>query len=172
MTRIGMGIALLLGLLLYGCGRSNYELLETTTVTPGDGPTFSLRLAGEDAGDFISARMQIQSVQVTGGGALLANAVKTPEMDLAETGHAHLLATFQVPAGVDDVDFVVAFAGGTLTTSKGSVGIDARCQTLRLTGKVSRIAERRHAVIHLDVARSFVPGEVGLMLVPHFRLLY
>jgi len=171
MTRIGMGIALLLGLLVYGCGRSNYDLTQTTTVT-GEGPTFSLRLAGDDAGDFLSAKLQIESVQVTGGGAVLANAVQTPEIDLADIGRAHLLATFQAPAGVDDVEFLVGFAGGTLTTSKGSFTVEARCQTLRLTGKVSRIAERKHAVIHLDVARSFVAGGAGLTLVPHFRLVY
>jgi len=37
---------------------------------------------------------------------------------------------------------------------------------------VSKIAERKHAVIHLDVARSFVPSSTGLMLVPHFQLVY
>jgi len=172
MTRLGMGIALLLGFLVYGCGRSNYDLAQTTTVTSGDGPTFSLRLAGDDAGDFLSAKLRIESVQVTGGGAVLANAVQTPEVDLADIGRAHLLATFQAPAGVQDVEFLVGFAGGSLTTSKGSFTVDARCQTLRLTGKVSRITERKHAVIHLDVARSFVPGGAGLTLVPHFQLVY
>jgi hypothetical protein len=172
MTRIGMGIALLLGLLVYGCGRSNYDLIETTKVAPGDGPTFSLRLAGEDAGDFLSARMRIGSVQVTGGGVLLANEVQTADVELADIGRAHLLATFQVPAGVEDVEFLVGFSSGTLSTSKGSFNVDARCQTLRLAGKVSRIAERRHAVIHLDLARSFVSAGAGLTLVPHFQLFY
>ena len=51
MTRIGMGIVVLLGLLAYGCGRSNYDLTAAATVPSGDGPTFSLRLAGEDPGD-------------------------------------------------------------------------------------------------------------------------
>ena len=172
MTRIGMGIALLLGLLVYGCGRSNADLTAMTTVTSGDGPRFSLRLAGEDAGDFLSARMQIESVQVTGGGAVLANAVQTPEVDLADVGRAHLLATFQAPAGVEDVDFLVVFSGGTLSTSKGSFSVDGRCQTLRLAGKVSRIGEHRHAVIHLDLARSFLQGGAGVMLIPHFQLVY
>src|SRR5438067_12914060 len=103
MTRIGMGIALLLGLLVYGCGRSNYDLTQTTTETSGEGPTLSLRIAGDDAGDFVSAKLHIKSVQVTGGGAVLANAVQTPEIDLADVGRAHLLATFQPPTGVDDV---------------------------------------------------------------------
>ena len=172
MTRIGMLLALLLGLLAYGCGRSNYQSMETTTVVSGDGATFSLRLAGDDAGDFTSAKMQIASVEVTGGGALLANAVQTPEVDLAEAGRAHLLATFNVPAGVEDVEFTVGFARGSLTSAKGIFEVDGRCEALRLAGKVTHIAERKHAVIHLDVARSFVPVGAGLTLVPHFQLAY
>jgi hypothetical protein len=172
MTRIGFGVALLLGLLAYGCGRSNYDSIDPTTVVSGDGAEFTLRLAGDDVGDFTSAKMQIQSVQVTGGGALLANAVQTPEVELADVGRAHLLATFKVPAGLDEVEFSVGFARGTLTSAKGMFDVDGRCETLRLAGKVTRIAERKHAVIHLDVARSFVPGNGGLTLVPHFRLVY
>jgi len=57
-------------------------------------------------------------------------------------------------------------------TETASFSVDSRCQTLRLAGKVSKIAERKHAVIHLDVARSFVPSSTGLMLVPHFQLVY
>jgi len=37
---------------------------------------------------------------------------------------------------------------------------------------VTRIAERRHAVIQLDLARSLVPSGAGLTLVPHFELVY
>jgi len=72
------------------------------------------------------------------GGTALVNAPHTPEVDLAEMGQAYLLASFQPPAGVEDVEF----------------------------------AERKHAVIQLDVARSFVPSGAGLMLVPHFQLVY
>jgi hypothetical protein len=172
MTRIGLGIALLLGFLAYGCGRSNYGSPEPITVVSGDGAAFSLRILGEDVGDFTAAKMQIQSVQVTGGGALLANAVLTPEVDLADAGRAHLLATFQPPDGIDDVEFTIAFARGTLTSPKGTFEVDGRCEALRLTGSVSKIAQRKHAVIHLDVARSFVPGNAGLTLVPHFQLVY
>jgi hypothetical protein len=177
MTRTGLGIALILGLLAYGCGHSNNELVDSTaTSTPvpqaGSGPTYSLRLLGVDPGNFVSATMRIKAVQVTGGGALLANAVKTPDVDLTRTDNAYPLATFQVPDGVEDVEFLVSFESGALATAKDKFEVDTRCQTLRLAGKVSRIAERKHAVIHLDVARSFVPSTVGLMLVPHFQLVY
>jgi hypothetical protein len=177
MTRTGIAITLILGLLAYGCGRSNYELVDSTsTSTPvpqaGTGPSYSLRLLGVDLGDFVAATMRIKGVQVTGAGALLANAVKSPEVDLARSDNAFLLATFQVPDGVEDVEFLVIFESGSLATAKDRFDVDTRCQTLRIAGKVSRIAERKHAVIHLDVARSFVPSTVGLMLVPHFQLVY
>ena len=177
MTRTAMAVAFVLGLLAYGCGQSNHELVDSTsTSTPvpqsGMGPSYSLRLLGVDLGDFTAATMRVQSVQVTGGGAVLANTVKSPEVDLARTDNAALLVTFQVPDGVEDVEFLVTFESGALATNKGSFDVNTRCQTLRLGGKVSRIAERKHAVIHLDVARSFVPSEVGLTLVPHFQLVY
>ena len=65
-----------------------------------------------------------------------------------------------------------SFESGTVATETASFSVDSRCQTLHLAGKVSKIAERKHAVIHLDVARSFVPSGAGLMLVPHFQLVY
>ena len=172
MTRISIGLAILLGLLAYGCGHSNHDAVGASNTTPEGGVPFSLRLAGVDAGDFVSARMRIESVQVSGGGAVLANAVLTPELDLAPAGQAHLLASFKVPAGIEEVDFAVAFAGGTVSTAKSKLDVDAQCHTLRLAGKVSRIAERKHAVIQLDLARSFVPSGAGLTLVPHFELVY
>jgi len=103
---------------------------------------------------------------------VLANAPHTPEVDLAEMGQAYLLASFQPPAGVEDVEFAVSFESGTVATETASFSVDSRCQTLHLAGKVSKIAERKHAVIQLDVARSFVPSGAGLMLVPHLQLVY
>jgi len=104
---------------------------------------FKLRLAGVDKGNFVSARMRIQSVQVTSGGVVLANAPHTPEVDLAEMGQAYLLASFQPPAGVEDVEFAVSFESGTVATETASFSVDSRCQTLHLAGKVSKIAERK-----------------------------
>jgi hypothetical protein len=175
MTRTAIGIAFVLGLLAYGCGRSGQELVDSTSTSapvPGTGPAYSLRLLGVDLGDFVAAKVRVSSVQVTGGGAVLTRTVKTPEVDLANTANAFLLATFQAPEGVDDVEFTVDFESAALATSKESFDVNTRCQTLRMTGKVSRIAERKHAVIHLDVARSFVPSTAGIALVPHFQLVY
>jgi hypothetical protein len=172
MTRTSIVLAILVGVLSYGCGNTNHEAIAASTPPPAGGPSFSLRLAGVDAGDFVSARMRIESVQVSGGGAVLANAVLTPEVDLAQAGQAYLLTSFAVPAGLEDVEFAIAFSAGTVSTARSTLSVDTECHTLRLSGKVSRIAERKHAVIQLDVARSLIPFGSGLMLLPHFQLVY
>src|ERR1700704_6438542 len=162
MKRATISAALVLVLFMAGCGR------HAATIDGGGTPVqdsgtgrFSLRLTGGDKGNFVSARMRIQSLQVTSGGTVLANAPHTREVDLAEMGQAYLLASFQPPAGAEDVEFAVSFESGTVATETASFSVDSRCQTLHLAGKVSKIAERKHAVIHLDVARSLVPSGAG-----------
>jgi hypothetical protein len=173
MKRATIRAALVLAFSVAGCGRYAATIDGGGTPVQDSGTgAFKLRLAGVDKGSFVSARMRIQSVQVTSGGAVLANAPHTPEVDLAEMGQAYLLASFQPPAGVEEVEFAVSFESGTVATETASFSVDSRCQTLHLAGKVSKIAERKHAVIHLDLARSFVPSGAGLMLVPHFQLVY
>jgi hypothetical protein len=176
MKRTTTIVAIVLVFFAAGCGRHSANVDGSANSTPAaessSGTSFSLRLAGVDKGDFVSALMRIKAVQVTSGPALLASTLKTPEVDLAEMGQAYLMTSFDVPANTEDVDFLVSFEGGTVSTEKESFTVDSRCQTLRIAGKVSRIAERKHAVIHLDLARSFVASAAGVMLVPHFQLVY
>jgi len=167
-------IPTVLAFLFAGCGKHSANVDGPANVDPGSDatPSFNLRLTGVDPGDFISARMRIQAVRVEGGGALLADTVKTPEVELTEVGNSFLLASFRPPAGVEDVDFTVSFEGGMVATRTASFDVNTRCQTLRISGKVSRISERKHAVIHLDLARSFVPSGTAMMMVPHYQLVY
>jgi hypothetical protein len=116
--------------------------------------------------------MSIKSVEVRSAAALLSNKVATATVDLGTQGHAYLLTSFQVPSGVDEVEFAVAFGAGTVDRAQQSFAIDDGCDLLRLSGKVSEIALRKHAVIQLDVARSFVPRGGTMTLVPHFQLVY
>jgi hypothetical protein len=168
-----------LAFLFAGCGRHSANIDGAGNVDTGNPdagadatPSFNLRLTGVDPGDYVSARMRIQAVRVEGGGAVLADTVKTPEVELTDLGNSFLLASFRPPAGVEDVDFTVSFEGGMVATRTASFDVNTRCQTLRLSGKVSRISERKHAVIHLDLARSFVPSGAAMMMVPHFQLVY
>ena len=176
MNRTTIIVAIVLVFFAAGCGRHSANVDGSANSTPAadnsSGTSFSLRLAGVDKGDFVSALMRIKAVQVTSGAAVLASTLKTPEVNLAEMGQAYLITSFQVPANTEDVEFLVSFEGGTVSTEKESFNVNSRCQTLRIAGKVSRIAERKHAVIHLDLARSFVGSASGMMLVPHFQLVY
>jgi hypothetical protein len=176
MKRTTIIVGIVLVFFAAGCGRHSANVDGSANSTPAadnsSGTSFSLRLAGVDKGDFVSALMRIKAVQVSSGATVLANALKTPEVNLAEMGQAYLITSFQVPANTEDVEFLVSFEGGTVSTEKESFNVDSRCQTLRIAGKVSRIAERKHAVIHLDLARSFVGSDSGMMLVPHFQLVY
>src|SRR6266436_2347693 len=100
MKRATMGAALVLVFFVAGCGRHAASIDGGGTPVQDSGTgAFKLRLAGVDKGNFVSARMRIQSVQVTSGGVVLANAPHTPEVDLAEMGQAYLLASCQPPAG-------------------------------------------------------------------------
>ena len=172
MKRATIRAALVLAFSVAGCGRYAASIDGGGTPVQDSGTgAFKLRLAGVDKGSFVSARMRIQSVQVTSGGVVLANAPHTPEVDLAEMGQSYLLASFQPPAGVEEVEFAVSFESGTVATETASFSVDSRCQTLRLAGKVSKIAERKHAVIHLDLSRSLVKvSESAAMLVPQFKV--
>jgi len=134
--------------------------------------TFELRLRGVDAGDLRSVRLRVHSVDIRAGTTVLATAVMTPEMDLAAGAESFLLSTFHAPAAGDEVEFTVALDSASVETANGRFEVDARCEVLKLTGKVSLIAQRNHAVVHLDLARSFVKVGTAMVLVPHLQLVF
>ena len=171
MTRPMLAAVLALALLAFGCGRTGGGGT-ANDVPPAPDSAFGLRIAGDDAGDFLSARMRIKSVRVTSGGTVLADDLRTPEMELTAPDSSYLLTRFQPAAGTEDVEFEVAFESGTVVTANGSQALEAACEVIRLPAKVSQIAQRKHAVIHLDLSRSLMPSTGGWALVPHFRLMY
>jgi hypothetical protein len=133
--------------------------------------TFELRLRGVDAGSLKSVRLLVKSVEIRAGATVLATKAMAPEMELAGA-EAFLLSTFQAPAGKDEVEFTVALDSASVETANEKLEVDARCQVLKLSGKVSLIAQRNHAVVHLDLARSFVKVGTAMALVPHLQLVY
>ena len=136
------------------------------------GPSFSLRILGTDVGEFRRASLDVAAVQVKGPQGLLASKVMTTQVDLSQANEAWLLSSFHVPEGVDEVEFVVSFSGGHVEIANRTMDLDAGCSTLHLRGRVNSIAQRRHAVIQVDVARSLIPGPPGFVLVPQYQLVY
>ena len=134
--------------------------------------TFELRLRGVDADDLKLVRLRVQSIEVRAGTTVLTTEVMTPEMDLAAGAEAFLLSTFQAPAAADEVEFTVALDSASVETANQRFEVDARCEVLKFTGKVSLIAQRNHAVVHLDLARSFVKVGTGMVFVPHLQLVF
>ena len=134
--------------------------------------TLELRLRGADASSLSSVRVRVKSVEIRAGATVLATQTTLPEMDLANVSNAFLLSTFQAPAGTDDVQFTIALDAASVETANEMFEVDAGCEVLKLSGKVSLIAQRNHAVVLLDLARSFVKVGTAMVLVPHLQLVY
>jgi hypothetical protein len=144
----------------------------TTTSTPPAPATFELRLLGVDAGSLNSVRLRVKSVEVRAGATVLASAGVSSDMELTTSTNAFLLATFQVPAGKDVVDFTVEFDSASLESASGNFEVAGACEALKLSAKVSLLAQRNHAVVQLDLARSFVKVGSEMMFVPHLQLVF
>ena len=134
--------------------------------------TFEFRLLGVDVGSFTSVRLRVKTVEIRSGATVLATRGPIPEMDLTNINNAFLLSTFQAPAGTDEVAFTVALDSASVETANGNFDVDAACEVLKLSGKVSLIAQRNHAVVVLDLARSFVKVGTAMVFVPHLQLVY
>lgn len=172
MNRIAWMVAAA-ALVSVACGRhtGQAQLSDTGLQQAGaKGP--QLRLLGVNPGPIASARMRIEAVQVRAGTKVLARGVSTPEVELAETKQAWLLTTFQVPAGVEEVQVSVAFRSGTFDAARQSGDVDVSCATIEVPVKVSLLAPRNHAVIQLDLARSLVAAGGQMKLVPQVQMQY
>ena len=120
-----------------------------------------LRLRGADAGSLTSVRLRVKSVEIRAGASVLASVGAMQEMDLAMVTNAFVLATFQAPAGIEELEFTIALDSASVETASGNFDVDASCRVLKLGGKVSLVAQRNHAVVLLDLA---LPGTRGLDL--------
>ena len=141
------------------------------------GPTASpamleLRLRGADAGSLTSVRLRVKSVEIRAGATVLASVGAMPEMDLAMVTNAFLLTTFQAPAGTEELEFTIALDSASVETANGNFEVDASCEVLELGGKVSLVAQRNHAVVLLDLARTFVKVGTAMVFVPQLQLVY
>jgi hypothetical protein len=155
-----------------GANGSNAGATGTAPGVESSNATFELRLRGVDAGDLRLVRLRVQSVEIRARTTVLATELMTSEMDLTQGEQAFLLSTFHAPAAGGEVEFTVALSSASVETANEKFEVDARCEVLKLTGKMSLIAKRNHAVVHLDLARSFVKVGTAMAFVPHLQLVF
>jgi len=131
-----------------------------------------IRLLGVNAGDLESFLFRVKAVEVRANGMVLANTLMTSQMDLTTATNAFLLTSFKAPAGVEEVEVIVALDSATAVLPANSLDIDMSCQMLRLKAKVKLVEQHHHAVIVLDLARSLGKVGAGMGFAPHLQLVY
>ncbi|PTL84667.1 hypothetical protein [Vitiosangium sp. GDMCC 1.1324] len=166
-------------LVLGGCGGES-RMRESPGPRPdfpadAQGQRFELRLKGVNNPGYASALVQVRRVSIsTVEGQPLPVRLKARfPMDLTQPEQAHLLGLFLVPEGVDRVRVEVEFDdfGGYEEASGGGV-IDTRVAPLRFEAPVAYLAERGHAVVHLDLGQSLRPLGDARLLLPSLDVRY
>jgi hypothetical protein len=139
------------------------------------GQRFELRLKGVNNPGYTSALVQVRRLSVTtvDGQTLPVRLKSRFPMDLTQTEQAHLLGLFVVPEGVDRVQVEVELDdfGGYEEASGGGV-IDTRVAPLRFEAPLAYLAERGHAVVHLDLGQSLRAQGEGRLLLPSLDVRY
>ncbi|HEX8820160.1 MAG TPA: hypothetical protein VF794_09565 [Archangium sp.] len=165
-------------LCLAGCGgEARTEATGPRPDFPEDlqGQRFELRLKGVNNPGYTSALVQVRRLTVTSvDGQPLASRLKTRQaLELTNPEHSHLLGRFVVPEGVERVNVEVELDdfGGYEGASGGGV-IDTRVAPLRFEAPVAYLAERGHAVVHLDLGQSLQTLGESRLLLPSLDVRY
>jgi hypothetical protein len=139
------------------------------------GERFELRLKGVNNPGYASALVQVRRISVTTaeGDSLPTRLKSRQSMDLTNPEQAYLIGRFVVPEGVDRVKVEVEFDdfGGYEDASSGGV-IDTRVAPLRFESPVEYLAERGHAVVHLDLGQSLHAQGESRLLLPSLDVRY
>src|SRR5690242_10030348 len=139
------------------------------------GQRFELRLKGVNHPGYTSALVQVRRISVTTveGEALPVRLKSRQAMELTQSEHSHLVGLFLVPESVDRVRVEVEFDdfGGYEEGSGGGV-IDTRVAPLRFEAPVTYLAERGHAVVHLDLEQSLQAQGESKLLLPSLDVRY
>jgi hypothetical protein len=139
------------------------------------GQRFELRLKGVNNPGYASALVQVRRVSVTtvDGQSLPVRLKSRFAMDLSQTEQAYLLGLFVVPEGVDRVKVEVEFDDfGGYEGASGDGVIDTRVAPLRFESPVAYLAQRGHAVVHLDLGQSLQTQGEGRLLLPSLDVRY
>lgn len=132
----------------------------------------SLRIRGVNLGDLTAALVDLAEIQVLVDGVEVPLKTEWPSMNLARAEHAYLAARFELPEEAQQVSVRLRLDewGGYEGATTG--WLDSRPVLLRLELSPERLRDRGHAVVHLDLARSFVGTGEERLLLPTFQLRY
>lgn len=120
------------------------------------GGTYELRLLGTDAAGWSRARLPVKEVVVTGGGYRLPVEFVPTTVDLAYTQHAWRVARVFVPDGVDALQVTLVFdEGGTFARGGEQGALATRVAPVHFAASRAELQRHGHAVVHVDVERSF-----------------
>lgn len=174
-TRLVVAGALLA---LAACGRT--ERLTDTEEAQADavarGALFSaeLRLLGENVSDMEAIFLAASELEVSANGKRVYVSYGHPLYDLAETSNAWLVGRFDVPKDCTELkiklrfDDFGAFAGALEVGEIAALGIPVEFEA-----PVAALAERKHAVLHLDVGDSLsIKGPGKRVLTPSYTVQY
>ncbi|WP_434345861.1 hypothetical protein ACN6A1_28660 [Myxococcus virescens] len=176
MKKIMLSTCVCAALALTACGGGSDRLDSVQGEPPApsgpvqteDGQRFELRLRGSAAEGYDKLELPIGAVRVTADGAPLKVELAKDSVDVAQADHAHLVAYFYVPEGVERVRVTLQLEGlGGYAQAEGSGFVDASVAPVTFEAPVHELALRGRAVVQLDVARSIMDMGSHRLLLPN-----
>ncbi len=170
--------ALMAMALLTGCGGTALTQVGEDPAadvgTTQSAMSIDLRMRATGAEGFQSLMMLAHRVDVLVDGVPVPVELDGAPVELADMDQASRVASFDLPEGARELEFVVQVApAGTFDRGAGLGWVDASKTTLRFKSFAETVREKGKAVVVLDAKGSLVDrGAETLALVPHFRVRY
>ncbi|MFL5320942.1 MAG: hypothetical protein ACJ790_14865, partial [Myxococcaceae bacterium] len=148
------------------------------TLIPPEKPTahtYELRILGVKTDGYSKAFVGVRDVAIVSGDQRLPLELSAQRsFDLAQKDQAWLIARFTPPRDLDQVEVYLQLDdGGGFETLLENGELDMRTAPLQFTAKVPLLKLEGHAVVQIDLARSFVADAPGRKLfVPSFTVNY
>ena len=135
--------------------------------------TFNIRLVGDDTQSADAFLVRVRRLRAIADRHVLPVTIEHDAVDLAYEGNAWLIGTVKVPKHAKKVHFLLELDDfGAFEAMNNGSGVDTHALPISWTSEVDWLRHRGHTVVHLDVARSLVPENDGLRLVPQLQVLH
>lgn len=174
MKKLMLSTCVCAALALTACGTGTERLDSVQEELPApSGQRFELRLRGSAAEGYDKLEFPIGAIRVTANGSPLKVELVQDSADVARVDHAHLVAYFYVPEGVERVRVTFQLEGlGGYVRADGVGFVDASVAPVTFEASVQELSLRGRAVVQLDVARSLVDLGSHHLLLPNGVVSY